>query len=63
MNNGQIEVTKRKMKDLETRVNQFYALKLPGQPLITHMGTSQLVHDLWTELKRLYDRIGEEEKK
>lgn len=39
--------------DLETRVQQFQCMQLPGQPLGMHMGTSYLVNDLWSEVKRL----------
>ena len=39
--------------DLETRIRQFQMLQLPGQPQGMHMGTSYLVNDLWTEVKRL----------
>lgn len=31
---------------LDERVKQFKMMKLPGQPLATHMGTSYLVNDL-----------------
>lgn len=41
------------MTDLETRVRQFQALELPGQPRGMHMGTSYLVSDLWREVQRL----------
>ena len=39
--------------DLEKRVAQFHALKLPGQPVMMHMGTLYLIHDLWREVQRL----------
>ena len=39
--------------DLETRVNQFLTLELPGQPMAMHMGTMSLVNDLWREVQRL----------
>ena len=38
---------------LEERVYQFNTLKLPGQPMSMHMGTSYLVNDLWREVQRL----------
>jgi len=38
---------------LETRVNQFLTLELPGQPMAMHMGTMSLVNDLWREVQRL----------
>lgn len=41
-----------KLNDLETRVEQFAMLELPGQPRGMHMGTSYLVEDLWRELKK-----------
>lgn len=40
-------------QDLKGRVNQFNAMKLPGQPMGMHMGTSYLVNDLWREVERL----------
>lgn len=39
--------------DLETRVQKFQHLELPGQPMAMHMGTSYLVSDLWRELATL----------
>lgn len=42
---------------LETRVRQFEALELPGQPRMMHMGTSYLVNDLWAEVKRLREEL------
>lgn len=38
---------------LEERVDQYTRLELPGQPQSSHVGTSYLVRDLWTEVKRL----------
>ncbi len=38
---------------LKERVNQFYALKLPGQPMMMHMGTSYLVADLAARIAEL----------
>ena len=43
--------------DLETRVNQFNRMALPGQPMGMHMGTSYLINDLWNEVKRLNDLL------
>jgi len=40
-------------EDLETRVNQFICMELPGQPRAMHMGTSYLVNDMWKEIQRL----------
>jgi hypothetical protein len=40
------------MDDLEKRVQQFQTLQLPGQPIGMHMGTANLVNDLWRELKK-----------
>ena len=37
----------------EERVHQFNTLKLPGQPMSMHMGTSYLVNDLWGEVQKL----------
>ena len=45
------------MDDLEKRVRDFQSLKLPGQPMGMHMGTSYLVHDLWEEIKKLRERV------
>lgn len=45
---------------LDERVFQFQCLELPGQPMMVHMGTSHLVHDLHAELKRvraLYEEL------
>jgi hypothetical protein len=39
--------------DLETRVQQFKTMSLPGQPRGMHMGTSYLVNDLWREVQHL----------
>lgn len=39
--------------DLGERVLDFMLLKLPGQPKGMHVGTSNLVNDLWSEVKRL----------
>ena len=39
--------------NLEERVNAFNLLELPSQPKFMHMGTSQLIHDLLSEVKRL----------
>jgi hypothetical protein len=39
--------------DLKARVDQFTLLQLPGQPKMIHMGTSELVIDLWHEVLRL----------
>jgi len=39
--------------DLKNRVENFNCLELPGQPMGMHMGTSQLVNDLWREVLRL----------
>lgn len=38
---------------LDERVFQFLCLELPGQPMMVHMGTSHLVQDLHTELKKV----------
>jgi len=39
--------------DLEHRVMLFQTLQLPGQPMMMHMGTANLVADLWEEIQRL----------
>jgi hypothetical protein len=41
------------MDDLKERVEKFQALELPGQPMMVHMGTFNLVLDLWREVERL----------
>lgn len=41
------------MDELEQRVLQFISLELPGQPIVMHVGTSNLVHDLWREVQSL----------
>ena len=38
---------------LETRVAAFKCFELPGQPLVHHAGTSQLISDLMAEVVRL----------
>jgi hypothetical protein len=43
------------LEDLKTRVNQFNALELPGQPMMMHMGTSYLVNDLWRALRERFE--------
>ena len=43
--------------NLATRVQQFNALELPGQPGAMHTGTSYLVNDLWAEVKRLREQM------
>lgn len=48
-----------KKDDLETRYHQFMALELPGQPMMMHMGTSRLVHDLWKEVESLRAQLKE----
>lgn len=44
------------MDDLKDRVEKFRALELPGQPMM-HMGTRQLVNDLWNEVEDLRLRL------
>ena len=39
--------------DLDERVLQFQMMKLPGQPIGMHMGTSYLVNDLHKRVKEL----------
>ncbi len=43
--------------DLSERVSAFRCLKLPGQPMMMHMGTSSLVGDLWNEVKALQEQL------
>ncbi len=46
-----------RLRELEQRVKDFNALRLPGQPLGVHMGTYSLVNDL---LRALLDAEPEE---
>lgn len=43
--------------NLAERVLQFQMLQLPGQPMMMHMGTANLVSDLWREVKHLRDLV------
>ena len=43
--------------NLEEQVVQFMQGKLPGQPMIAHMGTTYLVNDLWREVQRLRQEL------
>ena len=43
----------KRLEELEERVLQYKMMQLPGQPMITHMGTSYLIDDLLTALKEL----------
>ena len=47
-----------RFEDLQSRINQFDMLQLPGQPQGMHMGTSYLVNDLWQELRRATEKDG-----
>lgn len=40
-------------KELRERVRDFQMLRLPGQPLMMHMGTSYLVNDLQSRILAL----------
>lgn len=46
-------------RDVLERAADFACLKLPGQPLAMHMGTSYLVHDLAAEVRRLRGTNGD----
>lgn len=46
-----------KDESLEERVKRFKTMSLPGQPVATHMGTSDLVNDLWREVKSLREQL------
>ena len=35
-----------RLKDLDERVGKFFVLKLPGQPQVMHVGTSNLIAEL-----------------
>lgn len=39
--------------DLKDRVMQFEMFMLPGQPRMMHIGTGNLVDDLWNEVQQL----------
>lgn len=41
------------LSDLQSRVELFNTLQLPGQGMSMHMGTSYLVNDLWRTVERL----------
>jgi len=41
--------------DLKDRVQKFLTFQLPGQPQGMHIGTFNLVTDLWREIQRLQD--------
>jgi len=43
--------------DLQDRVEKFRAMELPGQPMGMHMGTANLVSDLWREVRHLRDLV------
>jgi len=47
-------------ENLDERVEQFIMMKLPGQPIAMHMGTSYLVNDLHKEVKRLRAEVESE---
>ena len=47
------------MDSLEERVRQFEMMRLPGQPMSMHMGTSYLINDLWREVKKLRGALDE----
>jgi hypothetical protein len=42
---------------LKERVAAFEMFRLPGQPKSMHMGTLNLVTDLWKEVQRLEDEL------
>ena len=48
-----------KIQDLKQKVQDFNMLKLPGQPMMMHMGTSYLVNDLWKRIAELGEAIEE----
>ena len=47
------KVDPKRIQDLKARVLQYDLMKLPGQPMATHMGTSYLVHSLWRMIQEL----------
>lgn len=47
------------MDQLKDRVDQFNTMKLPGQPMGVHMGTSYLVNDLWREVQKLRKELAD----
>jgi hypothetical protein len=46
-------------KTLDERVLDFQLMRLPGQPMAMHMGTSYLVNDLHAEVKRLRTELAD----
>jgi len=48
------------MDDLQERVVKYNTLKLPGQPIGIHMGTSYLINDLWREVQRLRKELAQD---
>ena len=44
---------RQEIEELREKVLQFNLLKLPGQPMCMHMGTSYLVNDLWSRVQQL----------
>lgn len=42
---------------LAERVDQFMLMELPGQPMMMHMGTSNLVSDLWRTHRELLETL------
>jgi hypothetical protein len=42
---------------LKERVRAFELLALPGQPRMMHIGTANLVSDLWREVQRLGEQV------
>lgn len=43
--------------DLERRVNQFNTMSLPGQTLGMHVGTANLINDLWRALNHKHEFV------
>ena len=50
------KITREVIEELGERVAQFQSLRLPGQPMGMHMGTSYLVNDLWRAVKQLSEK-------
>lgn len=49
------------IRKLEQKVKNFNCLRLPGQGLSIHMGTSYLVNDLWRSIQALLTALSEKE--
>jgi hypothetical protein len=44
-------------KTLKERVEAFELVALPGQPMCVHLGTANLISDLWKEVQQLEEQM------